>query len=892
MSTLMCSDLGLDPSDPLNLLLHNHSQHDDPSPTDAAPPDWNSLSSMWPEDKMEDMSHFTMDLDAPDFGLFNPFQFTFAAPSPLPESESDSGGSSASFSPPPSMRAASEATAYDGDDPAAELANRVRKSAGVVLAVQIGADPQYQPHQPSAFTAPASFASYPADTPAFTSAPVAPATPATPLQSAQTRPKTSHTTIERRYRTNLNARIQSLRQAVPALRVVDKAAAIKAGEASPGGDSDPEDHIDARGFVDGVKIARKCSKANVLGKAVEYIRVLKNREKRLTRELDGLKTLLRGLVGGTEMLGAWEREWVGMFGGGERDEVGVEDGAHADDGEDDEEGESDEEGGRKRKKARVEAPPKAKVERKPAAPAQEGEKKKRGRPRKVVPLPASANASHAGSPALSTSVPMHSSLASTAAYAERHQEIMQQHQQRQDLGPRQYLLGAFALFSFFANANVASPASSTPHQGHVLTPVGIAGKVYGVDTAGGMGLLQAFHLLASAAVLVSVVWPVGRGMWGRYVAARAPTAPTARAEKPVVGETAASAEEEEGSETETERSSSSVGSVSEEDADADASEEEGQAQAQAQAQRAAEACILDDATPLTTRLRTALRLYAASPAPAPFALSATEEDDDPRRLLALLVRPVPLLGARVAARLWPGVDAAARRLAPLKHTRPGVRVLRALAAGAALERLRAVAGRAFVREVLGSCASTSTSTSTGTPSPGSDKDADADSDALAKAAAAEREQAKAEERERAEALEGARRLGGRIARLGARVGRVVGGSSRSAVDLGRGGDASYDDDAQDEGKDGEQEGEGAGAGAEVDVEKLLRAIVLYRRVFGASPSASAGASANANAKAKGGTATSEAARALRRTLGSSEVFEDAGVEEARDRVVDLLTGEA
>ncbi|KAJ7715743.1 hypothetical protein B0H16DRAFT_1804919, partial [Mycena metata] len=83
------------------------------------------------------------------------------------------------------------------------------------------------------------------------------------------RPKMSHTTIERRYRTNVNARIQSLHQAVLALRIVDRAAVIKAGEPYPGGDaSDPEDHIDARGF----KIARKCSKANVFGKAVKYIR--------------------------------------------------------------------------------------------------------------------------------------------------------------------------------------------------------------------------------------------------------------------------------------------------------------------------------------------------------------------------------------------------------------------------------------------------------------------------------------------------------------------------------------------------------------------------------------------------------------------------------------------
>ncbi|KAM6492552.1 hypothetical protein JOM56_012276 [Amanita muscaria] len=40
-------------------------------------------------------------------------------------------------------------------------------------------------------------------------------------QMSSSRPKTSHTTIERRYRTNLNARIQSLRMAVPALRVLE-----------------------------------------------------------------------------------------------------------------------------------------------------------------------------------------------------------------------------------------------------------------------------------------------------------------------------------------------------------------------------------------------------------------------------------------------------------------------------------------------------------------------------------------------------------------------------------------------------------------------------------------------------------------------------------------------
>lgn len=92
------------------------------------------------------------------------------------------------------------------------------------------------------------------------------------------RPKTSHTTIERRYRTNLNARIQALKDAVPALRVLENKEKAKKGQDSPETESEekPErptwnDMVDERGLVDGVKVARKISKANVLGKAAEYI---------------------------------------------------------------------------------------------------------------------------------------------------------------------------------------------------------------------------------------------------------------------------------------------------------------------------------------------------------------------------------------------------------------------------------------------------------------------------------------------------------------------------------------------------------------------------------------------------------------------------------------------
>jgi len=67
---------------------------------------------------------------------------------------------------------------------------------------------------------------------------------------------------------------------VPALRVLEEKnkKGKKEGE-SEGSEKEKVkekksgvDVVDERGFVDGVKVARKVSKANVLGKAVEYIR--------------------------------------------------------------------------------------------------------------------------------------------------------------------------------------------------------------------------------------------------------------------------------------------------------------------------------------------------------------------------------------------------------------------------------------------------------------------------------------------------------------------------------------------------------------------------------------------------------------------------------------------
>ncbi|KAF7323753.1 BHLH domain-containing protein [Mycena kentingensis (nom. inval.)] len=786
----MASDLGLDPSDPLNLLLHNTSQHDAQTDTDtdsaSTPPDWSTLSTMWPpvDEKMDTSFGFggLMDMSFdPNVGI-EPASlnyqypgdafpaFSFGSPHSSSTASSESGSTSGSFSPmvaysPPSSDFADE-------DPATELASRVRKNAGIMLAVQLNEQlkQQQQQHMSQQQLHPIQTQPLP---PApqhsmFTTTPVSagpiPPTPTATTPTTHARPKTSHTTIERRYRTNLNARIQSLRAAVPALRVVDRAAAIKAGDAVAG---DEEDVVDARGYVDGVKVARKCSKANVLGKAVEYIRVLKNREKRLARELAGLKTLLGGLVGGNELLREWEREWTARFGGPETDEVGESTGP-VDEEADDEEDESDEDGGRKRKKPKVVPEAKPKAQPKSVAPVVEGEKKKRGRPRKVVPAPPVA-----APPALSTSVPM-----------------MQEPQQRQ------YLLGAFALFSFFANANIPTTAThGHGHEGHVLTRL----QPPAIES---IGLLQLFHLFVSVAVLASVAFPLAKGLYGRIAATKSSIPAVVRLQEKEPASPTPSQDSDD-TDAETELSLSSVSGDETVMASSAVLVTSGAA-------ADAEACILDVSTPLTTRIRTAVRLCASSPAPTP---------SNRRLLLALLIHPVPVLGKRVARGLWATqlglpVDEAARRVRASAGNKD---VLRSLEESVAVDELRGVAKEVFVRDVLGPCSEEETG------------------------------------EKQLRVIESARRLGGRVGLLGARVGRVLGG-----------GEFAFAEDEEEEEDDVE------------DVEELLRATILFRRVFPSSA----------------GVANTKSAVALRQVLGRSEVFEDGmRVEEARDRVVDLLTGE-
>lgn len=114
-------------------------------------------------------------------------------------------------------------------------------------------------HTPSTYTAP----SHPPSSEALSSQP----SPAPQQVGPSGRPKTAHTTIERRYRTNLNTCIIGLRNAIPAVRFLDKA--FKPTSNVP-------DVIDENGCIDGVKCARKISKATILSKAREYITLVKH----------------------------------------------------------------------------------------------------------------------------------------------------------------------------------------------------------------------------------------------------------------------------------------------------------------------------------------------------------------------------------------------------------------------------------------------------------------------------------------------------------------------------------------------------------------------------------------------------------------------------------------
>jgi hypothetical protein len=210
---------------------------------------------------------------------------------------------------------------------------------------------------------------------------------------------------------------------------------------------------------------------------------LKRRENRLIREQVGLRSLISGLVGGPALLREWEREWVSRFGGPERDEAtsDVSDDEGADDGESDDDNLSMHP--KKRIKSAPKKPAKDAKPKKETTPGVVPEKRKRGRPRKVQPVPEG--------------------------------EAAQQQQQREGMAtspvptqPTQYLLAVFAFFSFFNSPFVSYSRAPPSHTGVVLADSGtLITPADSTPPFGWRELLQAFHLVVSGLVFFSILLP-------------------------------------------------------------------------------------------------------------------------------------------------------------------------------------------------------------------------------------------------------------------------------------------------------------------------------------------------------------------------------------------------
>ncbi|KAF9269298.1 hypothetical protein L218DRAFT_953864, partial [Marasmius fiardii PR-910] len=310
---------------------------------------------------------------------------------------------------------------------------------------------------------------------------------------------TSTATIERRYRTTLVTQFNHLRSTVPALRVLDKRGCSDERGSKKGKNCtlgkvvygtyvkrnedgvEAVDYIDERGFVDGVKVPRKYSKISTLGKAAEYICVLKKREMRLKREQDGLKQLMRQLVGGSVLLQEWERMWKAEFGGEEKDEVEDE---GEDAGTDDEGSEGDDDGEQKRKKPKLLSPPKQEVKEKKLSasrpqtrPSPEGSimnPKKRGRARSSKVQP---NALVPGGQILTFPAPTTNQQApvqtqphfSTPTTNQETSFQVQLHSEQP--GQYQYFFAVFALFAFYNTPFSSSSHHTIPNHSHTGTVV-------------------------------------------------------------------------------------------------------------------------------------------------------------------------------------------------------------------------------------------------------------------------------------------------------------------------------------------------------------------------------------------------------------------------------------
>ncbi|RIA82195.1 hypothetical protein C1645_788830 [Glomus cerebriforme] len=119
--------------------------------------------------------------------------------------------------------------------------------------------------------------------------------------------KVAHNAIERRYRNNINDRINDLKNVVPAL------CHIKSKD-----NKDDDDNIDE---VDGIPAATKLNKATILRKATEYITYLKSNNQKVKRENETLRKLIEALPGGVDLYNTYITERADE---NDRDDTGVQ----------------------------------------------------------------------------------------------------------------------------------------------------------------------------------------------------------------------------------------------------------------------------------------------------------------------------------------------------------------------------------------------------------------------------------------------------------------------------------------------------------------------------------------------------------------------------------------
>ncbi|KAL5330678.1 hypothetical protein ACEPPN_000197 [Leptodophora sp. 'Broadleaf-Isolate-01'] len=108
---------------------------------------------------------------------------------------------------------------------------------------------------------------------------------ASPIGKGQ---KRSHNLIEKRYRNNLNSKINTLRDSIPSLRSTAK-------------EEEGEDAMDSDSGE--MRKAQKCNKGIILDKAIQYIAELEKGVQRLSKENSRLEMIVKGRIPNYLMLG-------------------------------------------------------------------------------------------------------------------------------------------------------------------------------------------------------------------------------------------------------------------------------------------------------------------------------------------------------------------------------------------------------------------------------------------------------------------------------------------------------------------------------------------------------------------------------------------------------------